>query len=209
MIWTQLGRAFESYGFLGLVRLLIDVINTKIFFPGARIIRRPIYLRGKAGFSYGDQFTLGRNARIELFPMGNSKPVLRIGNNVQINDSVHIAVTQSVEIGENVLIASRVFITDHGHGNYSYQGASSCPTLPPNARPLVSTPVKIGSNVWIGEQVSILPGVHIGPGCIVGANSTVTRSFPGNVIIAGSPAKIIKRFDNDREKWILECEKKL
>lgn len=207
MIWIKLARVVRSYGLIGIFRLTIDLINTKIFFSGARIVRRPIYLRGKAGFSFGTQFTLGRNARIELFPTGRSQPSLSIGNNVQINDSVHIAVIQSIEIGDHVLIASRVFISDHGHGNYSSQGIPSNPAEPPNARQLTSAPVKIGNNVWIGEQVSILPGVSLGSGCVVGANSTVTKSFPKNTMIAGSPAKIIKRFDDNREEWVPACEK--
>ena len=52
--------------------------------------------------------------------------------------------------------------------------------------------VKIGRNCWIGVNVSILAGVELGDHVIVGANSVVTKSFKGNVVIAGCPAKIIR-----------------
>ena len=61
--------------------------------------------------------------------------------------------------------------------------------------------ISIGNNVWIGERVSILPGVSIGDGVIIGAGSVVTKSLPNFVIAAGIPAKIIKRFDKEKNIW--------
>lgn len=59
--------------------------------------------------------------------------------------------------------------------------------------------VKIGKNCWIGNSVTILPGVELGDNVTVGANAVVTKSFPSNVVIAGSPAKIIRHIDaNDQ-----------
>ena len=52
--------------------------------------------------------------------------------------------------------------------------------------------IKIGKNCWLGNSVTILPGVELGDNVTVGANSVVTKSFPSNVVIAGCPAKIIK-----------------
>ena len=57
-------------------------------------------------------------------------------------------------------------------------------------------PVKIGNNVWLGDNVSIMPGVTLGNNVIVGANAVVTHSFPDNVVVAGVPAKMIKKNDN-------------
>lgn len=72
------------------------------------------------------------------------------------------------------------------------QHRRSCP-LPPLFRPLFSKgPVIIGKNVWIGDKATILPGVTIGDGSIIGANSVVTKDVPAYSVVAGNPAKIIK-----------------
>ena len=62
-------------------------------------------------------------------------------------------------------------------------------------KPKTPSKVEIGNNVWIGGGVTILPGVSIGNNTVVGAGSVVTKSFPDNVVIAGNPAKIIKKLD--------------
>ncbi len=54
-------------------------------------------------------------------------------------------------------------------------------------------PVIIGDDVWIGSRVTILPGVHIGKGCIIGAGAVVSKSAPDYSIIAGNPAKVVKK----------------
>ena len=71
--------------------------------------------------------------------------------------------------------------------------------MPP---PLSELPIKgdtvVGNDVWIGQNVTILPGVHIGDGAIIGANSVVGRDVEPYTIVAGNPAKIIrKRFDDE------------
>lgn len=115
--------------------------------------------------------------RIDADPLLSSsrKCVVFIGNNVQVNDYVHIGAVEKVVIGDNVLIASKVHISDHNHGNY--KGENQCsPDSMPSSRPIVSKSIFIENNVWIGEQVSILLGVTIGKGSIIGANSFVVKN---------------------------------
>ena len=65
--------------------------------------------------------------------------------------------------------------------------------MAPNSRPLYSKgPVIIDDNVWIGEGAMIMPGVHVGNGAIIAANSVVTKDIPAYSVAAGIPAKIIK-----------------
>jgi lipopolysaccharide O-acetyltransferase len=194
-------KYFKIYGMYGLIRLLRDKLFTYFYYPNARIIRLPFFIRGKKGIKGAKFLTTGINLRIDVIFGENYTPILHIGDNVQINDYVHIAVAKGVYIGDNTLIASKVFISDHNHGNYTGDNQSS-PMTPPIERELFSREVKIGSNVWIGEFVSILPGVTIGDGSIIGSMSVVTKDIPEYSIAVGSPAKVIKTYDKDTNKWI-------
>lgn len=178
---------------------LISFVYTKLFFKGARLVRLPIFLFGKRGIIYGRGFTTGRNCRISASIKTKS---LIIGENVRIGDYVHINADYSITIGENTLIASKVFITDTSHGAYK-GGEQSCPNTPPNDRKLFCSAVVIGKNVWIGENVVILPGTIIGDGCVIGANAVLTgKEYKKNSLIVGIPGKTIKRFDDAKKMWV-------
>lgn len=176
------------------------LIYTKLSIRSARLLRLPIDIRGKKGIDFGKNLTTGYGCRIESFSEDGSK-TLFFGNNVQINDYVHINALKSVRIGDNVLIASKVFITDLAHGSYKGDENDSLPETVVKDRPLSSNPVFIGNNVWIGELCSILPGVTIGDNSIIGANSVVTKSIPGNCIAVGNPAKIVKKYNPNTKQW--------
>nr|WP_221394289.1 DapH/DapD/GlmU-related protein [Dyadobacter sp. NIV53] len=114
---------------------------------------------------------------------------------------LHIGCTHAVTIEDNVLIASKVFITDHNHGVYSGDNQHSSPDEPPKLRIVTGQPVYIEQNVWIGEMVTILPGVRIGRGSIIGANSVVSKTIPAFSIAVGTPAKVVKQFNFESKKW--------
>jgi acetyltransferase-like isoleucine patch superfamily enzyme len=158
-------------------------------------VQYPMNHVGLKFISIGKDFSCFSRLRLEAFDkhLDNSyAPVVNIGNNVSINFDCHIACINNIEIGNNVLIASKVFITDHAHGEIN---ASALET-PPSARKVVSKgPVIIEDNVWIGEGVAILPNVTVGKNSIIGANAVVTKSFPENSLIGGNPAKLIKTIE--------------
>lgn len=176
------------------------LLFTKLSVRAARLLRLPIDIRGKKGIDFGHNLTTGYGCRLESFSDDGNK-TLFFGNDVQINDYVHINALKSVRIGNNVLIASKVFITDLEHGSYKGDENDSLPDTIVIKRPLSSKPVVIGNNVWIGELCSILPGVTIGDNSIIGANSVVTKSIPQNCIAAGNPARIIKMFNPNTQRW--------
>lgn len=190
----------RRYGLFGFCRLLLDKLHTLLCFPGARLVRRPAYVRGKRGIRWGAGFTTGVGVRLDVFAKDEA-PRLTFGNNVQLNDYVHIGAVEKVSIGDDVLIASRVFISDHNHGDYQQPDPASAPGVAPQARPLAARPVVIGDRVWIGEQVCILAGVTIGPGAVVGAGSVVTRDVPAGSVVAGNPARVLRVFDEGAQKW--------
>jgi acetyltransferase-like isoleucine patch superfamily enzyme len=190
------------YGIWGTFILFKSWLFTKIFYNSARLIRLPFDIRGRKYIKWGDNFSAGSGCRFEAYPI-DGNVVLKIGNNVQIHDYVHITATSKVIIGDDVLMASKIYISDTLHGSYSGDIKDSSPFLPPRDRLLFSKPVIIANRVWLGEFVSILPGVTIGEGTIVGANSVVSKDLPANVIAVGIPAKPIKRFNFDTKKWEL------
>ena len=190
------------YGIEGVVKMSWNFAKTKILYPNARIIRFPIDIRNKKNIDLGKNLTTGIGCRIEGFPISDAcEVVLKFGENVQMNDYVHITAAKSVEIGDNVLMASKIYISDCSHGSYLGDSNDSSPLTSPIDRPLSVKPVKIENNVWLGEYVSVLPGVTIGQGTIVGANSVVSKSLPPNVIAVGSPAKPIKKFNFETNQW--------
>jgi acetyltransferase-like isoleucine patch superfamily enzyme len=191
---------YNRYGFFGILELVKSLLYTKLFFKNVRLFRLPIDIRNQNNIHFGKQLTTGVGCRIEAYAKNKSK-VLLFGNNVELNDYVHITATEKVIIGNNVLMASKIYISDCSHGSYSGNENDSNPDSIPKSRSLFSKPVIIEDNVWLGEFVSVLPGVTIGKGTIVGANSVVSKSLPEYVIAVGTPAKPIKKFNFNTQRW--------
>lgn len=192
----------STYGMLGFLKMFYFYLRTKLFFRKARLVRFPIDIRNKRNIDFGENLTTGVGCRIECFPNKvTSAKLLKFGKNVQINDYVHITAANSVEIGNNVLMASKIYISDCTHGSYIGDTNDSDPMTVPIERSISVKSIKIDDNVWLGEFVSVLPGVTIGKGTIVGANSVVSKSLPPYVIAVGSPAKPIKCYNFDTQKW--------
>lgn len=142
----------------------------------------------------GDHFVAMDRTRIEALDRNRESvfsPIIRIGSNVNIQYDCHIAAVNRVEIGDNVLIGSKVYIADHSHGASTLDDMM----LPPEMRKVISKgPVVIEENVWIGEGAAVLPNVRIGKNSIVGANAVVTKDVPPFSVVVGVPARVIKSF---------------
>lgn len=193
-------KKMKQYNLLQIVYLIYCKLRGMFVFANARLVRFPIDLRGKKYMKVSKGFTTGIGCRLEAYPI-NGKKTLFFGDNFQMNDYVHITAMENVTIGNNVLLASKIYISDCSHGSYLGTENDSRPDIAPLDRPLFSKPVIIEDNVWLGEFVSVLPGVTIGKGTIVGANSVVSRSLPAYVIAVGIPAKPIKKFNFDTNRW--------
>ena len=191
----------RTYGFFGLIKLSIQKIRTIIFFSSSRLIRFPIIIRGKKYIDFGSKLTTGEGCRFEAYNNQKSKKSLIFGKNIQLNDYVHITAMNNVVIGDNVLMASKIYISDCSHGFYSGEEMDSSPEQHPIDRCYNISEVVIEDNVWLGEFVSVLPGVTIGKGAIIGSNSVVTKDIPANTIAVGSPAKVIKKYNFETKKW--------
>lgn len=106
---------------------------------------------------------------------------IKVGENVFINACCRFQDQGGIEIGDNSLIGHNVTIATLNH--------DFNPTKRQNLTP---NPVKLGKNVWIGSDCTILPGVTIGDGAIIGAGSVVTKSILANAIAVGNPARVQK-----------------
>ena len=192
----------EKYSILQVLYLIFYKVKGWFIFKNARLIRFPFRVRGKQYIKIGKGFTTGFNCRIDALNINNLKEkyLIEIGENVEINDEVHIGATQKIIIEDNVLIASKVYISDHNHGSYKGDEQDS-PMSIPKERKIHSSPIRIEKNVWIGELCCILQGVTIGEGSIIGAMSVVTKDIPPYTIAVGSPAKLIKRYNFKTKKW--------
>ena len=141
--------------------------------------------------SLGNNVCLGPDSWIDC-PVENLKkkptePIIIIEDGVDIGRRAVISGLSKIRLGKNVLLAPSVYISDHSH---QYQKTD----LPVRLQGVTKMkPVEIGENFWIGINVCVLPGVKIDKGCVVGANSVVNRSFPDYCVIAGVPARLIKK----------------
>lgn len=149
---------------------------------------------GEKYISIGDNTSIGDNGRLTAYgyyekTKQHFTPLLTIGNNCNIGEQSHITAINCIMIGNNVLTGPRVLITDNAHGDSLFKLLDTAPT----ERFLYSKgKVVIEDNVWIAEGAMIMPGVRIGKGSIIAANSVVTKDIPPYSVAAGTPAKIIK-----------------
>jgi len=149
-------------------------------------------IKGAKYISIGNKVFIHDGSWIEALA---AQPCLFIGNGTYIGRMSHIISLKSITIGDNVLIADKVYISDNSH---EYQDIN----IPIKMQPIkLIREVVIGDNSWIGENVSII-GANIGKHSIVAANSVVTKDIPDYCIGAGVPAKIIKRYDFSKQKWV-------
>lgn len=128
--------------------------------------------------------------------------IIEIGKATEISMYSRVASMGYVKIGNNVLMGPHVFIADYNHEYRNpqkpimYQGNSFVQKN--NGEPNLL----IEDGTWIGTNVVIVGNVRIGKNCVIGANSVVTKDIPDYSVAAGIPAKIIKKYDFEKEEWV-------
>jgi len=116
-----------------------------------------------------------------------SDRIIEIGSRTLIGRGSHIVGHWHIEIGDDIQTGPNVYITDQNHG---YQDLDR----PIGAQDPIEAAVKIGSGSWLGANVVVLPGSDIGEHCVVAAGAVVRGVFPDRVVIAGVPAKVVRRY---------------
>ncbi len=119
---------------------------------------------------------------------------VRIGDRCNIGRGSSIAARVGIDIGDDVTLAPNVYITDHNHdyGN---------PAVAIKRQWVVSEPVSIGSGCWLGVGAVVLPGARLGRNVAVAAGSVVRGEIEDRCVVAGAPARVIRRWDEANECW--------
>lgn len=178
-----------------------SIFRFDFFHFGARTtVLKPMRIQGAKWISIGSDVTILDAAWLLALkpanPSASRKPLISIGDGSSIGHFAHIVAIESVKIGAKVLLADRVYISDNLH---SFEDVETA---------IIDQPVKlsrivdIGDGSWIGENVCII-GARIGRNCIVAANAVVTHDVPDYCVVAGIPARIIKRYDTATKAWIV------
>lgn len=148
--------------------------------PGARRLQRPLLMLIGVQAS-GDVF-FGR--RIILY----SPDRLFLGSRVAIGDSAHIACHAPIYIGDDFLAAPGLYLNSGEHNLQTLEGFGK--------------PIKIGARVWCGVNVTICSGVEIGDDVVIAAGAVVVDSVLSGCVVAGVPAKQIKKLNRDTDRFV-------
>lgn len=172
------------------IRALFYGMITEFEMPG--YIGKPIYINKLKNIKFGRKVRIYPGIRAEVI---NKNGKISIGNNTSIGQNLHIISNdEELKLGNNVVISGNVFITNCDH---SYQEIEK----ELYSQELVTKHTEIGDFCFIGYGTVIQAGTVLGKNCIVGANSVVRGIFPENCVIAGAPAKIIKKYNKESCTW--------
>ena len=118
---------------------------------------------------------------------------IEVGHNFYANMDCFFLDVNKIIIGYNVMVGPRVSFYTAGHPTDAEVRKTDLE---------FGLPIHIESNVWIGGNAVILPGITIGRNSIIAAGSVVTKDVPGNTIVGGNPARVIREIDGvDKELW--------
>lgn len=161
-------------------------------FGDSSILSVPLRCDGKGTVSLGDNVAIGYakapktgNGEV-LIQARKQESIITIGHRTVTSNNISIVANQSIAIGSDCLIGDGVFIIDSDFHNVQ-------PDLRRQSESGASNPVVIGDNVWLGSRVMVMKGVEIGDNSVVAAGAVVVKPVPENVVVAGVPAKLVKR----------------
>ena len=154
--------------------------------PRALVLGRPIV--DATDLEVGESFKIWSSHRKTLISGWGR---LRIGDRVFVNCGTVIIAVKEIVIGDDVAFANECYVMDsNSHGV--------------EGKPHVEAPVRIGNGTWLGNRAMVLPGVTIGSRVVVAAGAVVTKDVPDDVLVAGNPARVVRKLeypDHCRRAW--------
>lgn len=185
-------RVFEK-----LARIRFSVLHAGRFAAvGAKsFIVSPFRADGADAISLGAECLVQRGTWLYCVGIEGKPAALRIGDGCVFGYNNHITAVRDVRIGDHVLTANNVYISDNVHGFED-------PTVPVMHQSVrFRKAVSIGSGSWLGENVCVI-GASIGRNCVIGANAVVTHDIPERCVAVGSPARVIRHYDDATQSWL-------
>lgn len=192
-MWRRLSAALDSWAAIG----PDDPMGRRFgaFGPGSIIMWPPVTIFNERYIRIGKGTMIGPHVALSAGMVPGqeciSDPVVSIGDRCLIGRGSGIVGHLSVTIGNDVWTGHHVYVTDQNHGYEDVTRPISLQSQPERA-------VTIGDGSWLGHGTVVLPGVTIGRHVAVGANSVVTHDLPDFCVAVGSPARVIRRFEDGR-----------
>ena len=183
--WMQMKKKFQSVGKNAKIGLKFSIVGAK-------------------DITIGENFNGGDNISLWAWEKYNGKcrlqkPCLIIEDNVTITNNCVITCANKILVGAGTLLGRGTFVTDNSHGKN--EELAELKILPGKRELYSKGSVNIGKNVWTGTNVCIMPGVTIGDGAIIGANSVVTHDIPAAAVAVGAPARVVKIVGSESIKY--------
>lgn len=176
---------------------IIQLLKNKLIFGSFGIKSRidsPLQINGGKNIFIGNKCYIQYKTWLAAMPLTNFKPTLIIEDGCVLGNFNHIYATHSIILHKNVLTADKVYISDNLHGYDIID-------IPIKDQPIIQkSEVEIGEGSWLGENVCVL-GAKIGKHCVIGSNSVVTKDIPDYCVAIGAPARIIKQYDFNENRW--------
>lgn len=167
------------------------------FGSGSKLFK-PLLLSNPRFITIGRDVLIRQGARLEVIAnRSGGSPKLQIGNNVNIEQNVHIVCHSKITIGNDVSITGHCAIVDVTHPYVDVHDPIKIGSRILNEDSFV----EIGDGSFLGFGAVVLPNVKIGRYCVIGAHSVVTKDVPDYSVVAGNPAKLVRQYDSISEEW--------
>lgn len=187
--------------FLRLITLIKVFVYKNIFSTNKPHLEKKVKIKQPTLFLGNGKITLKNKSRIGYFPSAyffstyghletrGENSSITIGENTMINNNANIvAVEKDIEIGQNCYIGQNFKCYSSDFHGIKKEDRN-------NPEKIKNASIKIGNDVFIGNDVTILKGVEIGDNCVIGAGSVVVKNIPANTIACGNPAKEVRKIE--------------